>query len=63
MTHVWQGYKASLQLKEATFRDVSFSSKSCMENSKLICVDSIRGNESVCKGDSGGLPVFLLLFN
>ena len=54
ITRQWSGYKASLQLKEATFKDVSHTSKICAENPNLICIASITPGESVCKGDSGG---------
>lgn len=53
ITRTWEGYKASLQLKEATFQDVSQNSSTCKTNNKLVCISPIVANESVCKGDSG----------
>lgn len=54
ITRTWSGYKASLQLKEATFKDISSESSTCKENNKLICIGPVKEGESVCKGDSGG---------
>ena len=59
VTRTWEGYKASLKLKEAAFQDLSGNSTICQENAKLICIGPIKEGESVCKGDSGSGLFFL----
>ena len=46
INRVWEGYKASLQLKEARFKDLSHTSETCKKNNKLICIGPIQNNES-----------------
>lgn len=53
VTRAWTGYKASHELKEAAFQDISHKSSTCQKNDKLICISPIVSDESVCKGDSG----------
>lgn len=57
LTKKWSGYKASKQLKEATFIDTSKTSSICRENPRLICAASIKKNQpnAVCKGNYGFL--------